>query len=181
MTEQIDVNALQQLLDKQAITDLICGFARAADRHDHEAMRSLYHEDAIDEHGGFFKGAAKDFIDRLPEMQAPMQILHHNMTTINIVVDHDYAEGESYVLAYHQVKTDDGLIDLIAGGRYLDKFEKRDGEWRFSHRSVIFDWVNVNQPTAVQLDHPMLEGSMTGTIGTEDPSFRFFKLFKFQS
>ena len=85
--------ALQQLLDKQAITELVHAYCNAADRQDHDKLRQLYHPDAIDDHGGFFKGLAMDFIDRLPEIQAPMEILHHNITTLNIALDGDYAEA----------------------------------------------------------------------------------------
>ena len=41
---------VQALLDKQEIRELIYRYCNAADRHDNELMRSLYHEDAIDEH-----------------------------------------------------------------------------------------------------------------------------------
>ncbi len=87
---------LARLLDKEAIRDLVQIYCRAADRHDHELMRSLYHEDAYDDHGSFFKGSAMEFIDMLPEIQKPMAILHHNVTTHNIMFDEsrpDYAEG----------------------------------------------------------------------------------------
>ena len=117
--------ALQALLDRQAIDDLVNAYCNASDRHDHEKMRALYHEDAVDDHGGFYKGLAMEFIDKLPEIQAPMRILHHNITTRNIKLDGNYAEGELYVLAFHQVETEDGLLDLMIGGRYFDKYEKR--------------------------------------------------------
>ena len=55
---------------------------------------ALYHEDAIDEYGSLFSGPAMEFIERRPESQAPMEILHHNITTVNIALDGDYAEGE---------------------------------------------------------------------------------------
>ncbi len=169
---------LRALLDKQEITELVHSFARAADRHDHERMRSLYHPDAIDDHGAFFKGLAMEFIDRLPEIQAPMQILHHNITTVNIELDGDYAEGEVYVLAFHQVATDEGLVDLLIGGRYFDKYEKRGGVWKFSHRAVVADWTRYHEPSAVVLDHPMIEGSHIGRPGPTDPSYSFFRLLK---
>jgi len=84
---------LQALLDKQDIIELIHSYCNAADRHDHDKMRALYHEDAIDDHGAFFQGLAMEFIDALPAIQAPMMILHHNVTTVNIALDGDYAEG----------------------------------------------------------------------------------------
>ena len=68
-----------------------------------------------------------EFIDKLPEIQAPMEILHHNTTTINLKIKGNYGEGEVYVLAFHKVQTETGPFDLLIGGRYLDKYEKRDG------------------------------------------------------
>lgn len=169
---------LQALLDKQAISELINAYCVAADRHDYDKMRTLYHEDAVDDHGGFYKGLATEFIDRLPQIQAPMKILHHNLTTINIALEGDYAEGEVYVLAFHQVETDDGAVDLLIGGRYLDKYEKRGGSWKYIERAVVADWATVNDPSTVCLDHPMLAGSHTGQPGPEDPSYAFFRLFQ---
>ncbi|MEH6583456.1 MAG: nuclear transport factor 2 family protein [Halioglobus sp.] len=166
------------LLDKQEITELVHSYCNAADRHDHEKMRSLYHPDAIDDHGSFFKGLAMDFIDKLPEIQAPMEILHHNVTTLNIALDGDRAEGEVYILAFHKVKTDGDSMDMLIGGRYFDKYEKRDGVWKFSHRAVVADWAHSHHPSLVNLDNPMIEGSHIGKPGPSDPSYDFFELFK---
>jgi hypothetical protein len=62
---------LQALLDKQEIYELVCAYCNAADRHDHAKMRTLYHEDAIDEHGSLFSGPAMQFIERLPRYRRP--------------------------------------------------------------------------------------------------------------
>jgi len=169
---------LQELLDKQAIYELLFAYCNAADRHDVEKMRSLYHEDAIDDHGSFFKGLAMEFIDKLPEIQEPMEILHHNVTTVNLKLNGDEAEGEVYILAFHKVRTDNGALDLLIGGRYFDKYQKRDGVWKFAHRAVVADWANLHQPSIVNLDNPIIEGSYIGKPGTADPSYGFFSLFK---
>ncbi|HUH37684.1 MAG TPA: nuclear transport factor 2 family protein [Spongiibacteraceae bacterium] len=170
--------AIQALLDKQAIHELINAYCNAADRHDHEKMRSLYHEDAIDDHGSFFKGLAMEFIDRLPEIQKPMKILHHNVTTVNIKLDGDRAEGEVYILAFHQVDTESGPFDLLIGGRYFDKYEKRAGVWKFAHRAVVADWANLHNPSIVNLDNPVIEGAYIGKPGEADPSYGFYSLLK---
>ena len=57
---------IQEILDKESIRELVYTYCRAADRHDNKLMRSLYHEDAYDDHGSFFKGKAMEFIDLLP-------------------------------------------------------------------------------------------------------------------
>ena len=170
--------ALQKLLDKEAIRELVQIYCRAADRHDNELMRSLYHEDATDDHGSFFKGLAMEFIDKLPEIQVPMEILHHNVTTHNIELQGDRAEGEVYVLAFHKIRTDEGSIDLLIGGRYFDKYEKRDGVWKFAARAVVADWANLHDPSIVNLDNPVIEGSYIGKPGMADPSYEFFKGFR---
>jgi hypothetical protein len=169
---------LRELLDKQAITELIHAYCNAADRHDHAKMRALYHEDAIDDHGHFAKGPAMAFIDKLPEIQKAMAILHHNVTTVNLKLDGDRAEGEVYILAFHQVRQEQELFDVLIGGRYFDKYEKRDGVWKFSHRAIVADWCYPAQPTTVRLDHPFLQGAYIGTPGPADPSYAFFSLLK---
>ncbi|MEM9256079.1 MAG: nuclear transport factor 2 family protein [Pseudomonadota bacterium] len=170
--------ALQHLIDVQAIKELVHRYCRAVDRRDYETLRKLYHSDAVDDHGSFFKGLASEFIDQLPDIQAPMSILHHNVTTVNVELDGDYAEGEVYVLAFHQVATDDQPLDLIIGGRYLDKYERRQGQWKYGERAVLADWATVNHPSAVQIDHPMLHGSKIGRPGPDDPAYKFFRLFR---
>lgn len=169
---------LQALLDKQAITELVHAYCNAADRRDYDKMRALYHEDAIDDHGGFYKGLAMEFIDQLPAIQTNMEILHHNVTTLNIKLAGERAEGEVYVLAFHKVKTEEGPFDLLIGGRYLDQYEKRDGVWKFSYRAVLADWVNVHNPSIVDLEAPIIQGSKIGAPGEDDPSYAFFQLFK---
>jgi ketosteroid isomerase-like protein len=178
MTTKTREQQLDELLDKQAITELIMAYANAADRHDHAKMRALYHEDAIDEHGHFAKGPAMDFIDKLPEIQKGMDILHHNVTTVNLKLDGHYAEGEVYIIAFHKVKDGGKGYDVLIGGRYFDKYEKRNGVWKFSHRSIVADWAYPAAPSKVDLDHPFLAGAYIGQPGPDDPSYGFFSLFK---
>jgi hypothetical protein len=169
---------LQALLDKQAIYELINAYCNAADRHDNEKMRALYHEDAIDEHGHFFVGNAMAFINTLPEIQVPMKILHHNVTTVNIKLQGDYAEGEVYIIAMHKIDSEDGPVDLLIGGRYFDKYEKRDGVWKFLHRAIDADWAHLHNPSIINLDEDIVRGAKVGRPGPEDPSYQFFSLFK---
>ena len=169
---------IQEILDKESIRELVYTYCRAADRHDNCLMRSLYHEDAYDDHGAFFKGKAMEFIDLLPEIQKSMGILHHNVTTHNIKLNGEQAEGETYIIAFHQVLTEEGNYDVLIGGRYFDKYEKRDGLWKFSSRAVDADWVYVNDPSKVNLTHSMIQGADIGSPDKKDPSYARLKLFK---
>ena len=169
---------IQEILDKESIRELVYTYCRAADRHDNELMRTLYHEDAYDDHGSFFKGKAMEFLDLLPEIQKSMGILHHNVTTHNIKLSGERAEGETYIIAFHQVLTEEGNYDVLIGGRYFDEYEKRNDVWKFSSRAVDADWVYVNDPSQVNLKHPMIEGADIGSPNKEDPSYQRLKLFK---
>ena len=169
---------IQEILDKESIRELVYTYCRAADRHDNELMRTLYHEDAYDDHGSFFKGKAMEFLDLLPEIQKSMGILHHNVTTHNIKLSGTKAEGETYIIAFHQVLTEEGNYDVLIGGRYFDEYEKRHDVWKFSSRAVDADWVYVNDPSQVNLTHPMIEGADIGSPNKEDPSYQRLKLFK---
>ena len=80
------------------------------------------------------------------------------------------------MLAYHKVATDHEPLDLLLGGRSLDQYRKRDGRWKFSRRAVLADWATVNQPSQVDLEHPMVQGSHIGCPGEGDPSYDFFRL-----
>ena len=174
-----DINTkIQEIIDKDAIRELVNIYCRAADRHDNVLMRSLYHEDAFDDHGSFFKGKAMEFIDMLPEIQKPMSILHHNVTTHNIKLDGVRAEGETYIIAFHQVLSDSGNYDVLIGGRYFDEYEKREGIWKFSSRAVDADWAYVADPSKVNLSHPMIEGANIGASDSSDPSYVYLKNFK---
>src|SRR5262245_17777267 len=49
----VDAPAVRVLLDKQAIQEVLARYCRGVDRADLELLRSVYHPDAIDNHGTF--------------------------------------------------------------------------------------------------------------------------------
>ena len=67
----------------------------------------------------------------------------------NILIDlaGDEAFGEVYFNASHKVPAEQGFDDVIIAGRYLDRYERRNGKWKFAYRSEIVDW-SQTRPTA---------------------------------
>ena len=66
-------------------------------------------------------------------------------------------------------------VKIAIGGRYFDRYEKRDGCWKFMHRAVVADWANVHDPSIVNLHNPMVDGAHIGKPSRADPSYAFFK------
>ncbi|KQH80462.1 hypothetical protein AO501_15815 [Mycobacterium gordonae] len=170
-------DALAAILDEHALNKLVHAYCRAVDRGDLETLRSLYHDNAQDEHGAFSSGPVADFIQTLADSRRFIRTMQHHVTTRNFAVNGSYAEGEIYSIATHTVSTGAGNSDVVIGGRYLDKYEKRLGVWKIAERQIVTDWVQVNDPsTAGSFSHPMTRDTPTGSPGPDDPSRTFFTL-----
>ena len=135
---------LQQLLDERAIRRRLVEYCRGVDRGDAELVASIYHPDGTDDHGSF-KGLGADFAayvtTRLAERyQATMHTIGN--TTIRFAGP-DTAHVESHVCARQRRDDDRGPVLETFGGRYIDRFERRDGEWRIAHRVLLHEWDKV--------------------------------------
>ena len=129
---------LQYLIDRQDILDCIHRYTRALDRHDDNLLESVFHEDAIDNHGRWVGGRAEFVQWANHECHNKLDAHMHHITTHNCEIDGDVAHSESYVIFIHRYK--DGKTVHVAGGRYIDRLEKRDGEWRILLRRLILDY-----------------------------------------
>jgi SnoaL-like domain len=168
--------ALQEVIDEFQLRKLVNTYCRAVDRGDFEQLRNLYHHDAVDGHGGFSAGTANDFLDKLAAARPYIRSMQHNITTMNFAVCGHVAEGEVYTIATHTLAAGDRDIDIVVGGRYLDKYEKRNDTWKFIERTIVSDWAHVNDPSSVDLSHPITRDTPRGTLDENDPSYQFFSL-----
>ena len=167
---------LQEMLDEHALRKLVHGYSRAVDRGDVETLRGLYHPDATDDHGAFSAGTVDDFLRTLVDTRPHLRSMQHHITTANFAIDGDIAEGEIYSIATHTFAAGAGEAEVVVGGRYLDRYEKRDGVWKFTRRCIVTDWAHVNDPSTVDLSHPVTRDTALGSPGTDDPSHAFFTL-----
>jgi ketosteroid isomerase-like protein len=129
---------LRELLDRQAIRDCVHRYARGLDRHDDEMIASAYHEGALDRHGDFL-GSVAEFIPWANALHAAEWVAHHHhLTTHNVELDGDTAHAETYCIGTF-LRKDGSAVDM-AGGRYIDRLERRDGEWKIAAREVVIEW-----------------------------------------
>jgi hypothetical protein len=127
------------LEDLEALRNVLHRYARGLDRGDEELMLSVYHPDAYEDHAGLFNGKAVDFvrqtIARWADRPAPIQ---HVLTNMNFEIDGDVAYSESYIVVRFAEPPREFGTGAFA--RYLDRFERRDGEWRIAYRRLVIDW-----------------------------------------
>lgn len=135
---QAELSELRTLRDKAEIFELVNRYTRGVDRHDVETMASVFHPDAIDNHGDFL-GNVDEFIEWVNTGHSAATESHmHNITSHTSEIEGDVAHAESYVIVV--LRPEDGQPVRIGGGRYLDRLERRNGEWRIALRRVIMDW-----------------------------------------
>ena len=134
---------LEELEARTAIEDQLKRFARAVDRQDWRLARELYHDGAFDDHG-FFKGPPDAFLAHIARMhEAQQHSMHFNTNVLIEFRAKDRAFVETYVLVLQRF----GDRRVTASARYLDRFEKRNGEWRVAHRTLVFGDM-VSEPMA---------------------------------
>jgi hypothetical protein len=166
---------LQTLIDKQALAELVYGYCRACDRRDFTLLRTLYHDDAIDDHGTMFRGSADEYVAWLPGVMANFEATVHSITNALFVVRRDDAQGELYTHAYHRTPAPDAR-EIVIGGRYLDRYARRGGVWKFLHRSLALDWVRV-APVDARAYGEFAAGAPRGRTDASDPSYLALPFF----
>jgi ketosteroid isomerase-like protein len=156
---------VEELEARTAIEDQLKRFARAVDRQDWRLARELYHDDAFDDHG-FFKGPPDAFLAHIAEMHKVQEhSMHFNTNVLIEFQSREKAFVETYVLVLQRFAD----RRVTASARYLDRFEKRKGEWRVAHRTLVFGDM-VAEPMKDPMKFP--PGFTEQKHGMDDPLYR---------
>ncbi len=124
--------------DREEIWDCLTRYCRGMDRLDRELARSAYHDDAVDDHVGFI-GPVDGFLDWAFEYHGTQVRHQHYVTNHSVEVDGDVAHAETYYL-FVGTLPDEAAPLTVTGGRYLDRFERRDGRWAIAARVCLPEW-----------------------------------------
>lgn len=161
----LDNDALQRLIDKDAIRDLVLAYSRAIDRKDIALLRDLYTADATDQHGDSFTGPADDYCDYIEKALPFIPYSGHHVCNHLIAVDGDNGWGEVYAFAVHLLPdrhSPGTLTEDFMCVRYLDNYRREgDDKWRFSKRVVIYD---------AQIQRPF-DGKFRNMLQEVEPSY----------
>lgn len=147
--EQQSAEQLAQRLSKAAdheeIRQVVYRYCRGIDRRKFELVRNCYHPDGTDDHGDY-RGGIDGFIDYVTKGLSIWQTTTHFIGNVGIESTGDSARVESYGVATHRrgVTGERPALDFVAGIRYVDDFERRNGIWLIATRVCLIDWTRTD-------------------------------------
>jgi len=151
--------AVQALLDRQAVADVVLRYCRGIDRLDLELVRACYHPDATDDHGSSHVRTRDEYVEWVAGVLERFTGTMHVVSNQLIEIDGDHAHSETYGVAYHWGEPiDDARRNFTTGFRYVDRFERRDGEWRIARRVSVREWTHVVPAAQQQVIPPERDG-----------------------
>jgi SnoaL-like domain len=163
-------NDVQYLLDRRAIEDLIHRHARGHDRFDVELLTAAYHPEGIDEHGAAVN-KGPDYGEWANAIHAAgSQLCLHNITTHNCEIDGDTAHAESYVIV--GLLNPDGKAVRLINGRYVDRLQKRAGQWKIVLRRCTVDMLIAGDASILSLPQFKEGGYIKGQRDKSDVSYQ---------
>jgi hypothetical protein len=158
---------IAQLKDREDIRDCIQRECRARDRQDVDQIAGCWWPEGVDEHGAV--------VTKAPDYPARANMGHatnftmtsHNITNHLCEIDGATAHCESYVIG--ALFWLDGKSTTLAMGRYLDRLEKRGGEWRILVRRCTIEASADCDGTWVHSKN--VQGFLKGLWSKDDPSY----------
>ncbi len=161
---------LDAMLAKHEIRECLERFSRGMDRFDRGRYMSAFWPDAETAAGPFVGSAADCWDWAVPMHEEGQTLTHHALLQSNIDLDGDTAHSETYYM-FVACNRDDSIV--LAGGRYVDRLERRDGEWKIALRTNLIEWASM--PSAIPppfSDVPDIALNGVSTRSTEDPSYQ---------
>ncbi|HXY91418.1 MAG TPA: nuclear transport factor 2 family protein [Acidimicrobiia bacterium] len=151
-------DAVQLLLDREEIHDVVMRYADGVDRRDMTRVRDCFAPDVeVADWGGGF--ADRDSMITYISGVAVFEMTMHMFGNQYIAVDGDRAHVDSYAMLTHHRDDDQGVTNElnVSGARYFEDLERREGRWVITRRGGEPRWASMG---AVHID-------------TDDPATRW--------
>ena len=176
----------QRVADRLQIQDVMHRWCRAVDRLDTQGMLGVFWPGAIDSHGPYI-GPVEGLVEWIRERHIPIAVSSHFIGNVMIEFSgDDLALVETYVRTIQQYPPnakgqlaeltggesgDESLaMDMFTSSRYLDRMERRDGEWRIAHRTFVSDW-SASDPRTDSWDRSPASPRLFGRRDQQDPVY----------
>ncbi|MBM3659401.1 MAG: nuclear transport factor 2 family protein [Actinobacteria bacterium] len=132
-----DWHAVETLIMTYAERVDLGDFAGVAELFAHATYRAAAGDQVTSQRGAeavlaTFEGMVRRYDDGTPRTK-------HVTTNLMVDVDGDVANSRCYFTVFQQ--TDVLALQPIIAGRYFDRFERVDGDWRFADRLIHSDLI----------------------------------------
>lgn len=170
---------VQYLKDRKEIFDAMKRYTRGADRHDKELTASAFWPEATI--GVGTPMSRDEYVEWEETTLAGYAAHQHHVTGQTVEIDGDTAHVESYVV-YFLVPRDRGADAAgaatlgralttektrLGSGRYIERWERRDGEWRILVREYVEDLALLGDTVDL-----CTAGRCLGSWDRTDPSYQ---------
>jgi hypothetical protein len=133
---------LEQVLARADIEAALLAYTTGIDRLDASLIASAFHPGAVLEGYGPKEHRIEAFapfaVEALAKAYRATQ--HRLSNTVVTFEGADAASVDTYVVADHHEVTEADEVIMTFAGHYLDRFERRDGKWAITRRSLRRDW-----------------------------------------
>ena len=161
---------LQHLLDRQDILDCLVRFSRGMDRFDRDLFLSAFHSDAIIDAGEFVGGPEPLYRWASGLHEQGQTATQHDLLNHSCEIDGDVAHAETYYLFIGRNRD---ATNWLAGGRYIDRLERREGSWKIALRCNAVEWSGAAPTLAIPFaDVPGVHANGAPSRSRGDPSER---------
>jgi hypothetical protein len=138
------VSALEDLLDRAAVADVVAGLAHAQDDRDWAALRGLFADEVVLDLSTHHFGrppttmAAADLVDLARGVLTGFDCTHHAASNLVVHLSGDEAECRTHMVAYHHVPAEPGVVDHVTMRGYWQLALRRlDGRWLITRWAVL--------------------------------------------
>lgn len=170
---------LHEVHARLQIEDHMHRWARGADRNDRDLMLSVFHAGAAVDYGTY-RGPVEKFVDWVMKMHTEdLTHTRHKIFNMLIELEGDSATSEAGVDCTLGFIGRNGRSELLLLGRYLDRWEKRDGVWKIAHRrSAVDSYRVVTVQTSDEIE-PLVKGTNAGLRSSDDISYEYIRTAKY--
>jgi hypothetical protein len=164
--------------ERNQIEQAVAAYCRGLDRFDRDIALSPFTPDAVLNYSGVYVGDAPGFMDWVWPFHERLELNIHRVA--NVFIDRNPSGdlvSESYVTSMLRRRQDDGFVDRVGYGRYVDRWAQADHGLAIAERDYVNDLIT-------ELRCPATEGSVAARAegvsaliarrGQDDPSYRLF-------
>jgi hypothetical protein len=162
--------------ERNQIEQAVAAYCRGLDRFDREVALSAFAPGAVLNYSGIYVGDAPGFMDWVWPFHEKLELNIHRVA--NVFIERNpsgHLVSESYVTSLLRRRDEEGFVDRVGYGRYIDRWGETDHGLAIAERDYVNDLVT-------ELKNPATTGKVTGPAegvpafearrGHDDPSYR---------